>query len=64
MRDKKKGFGNVNSSNGTRVMGGLDRRILKQLINFRDEKYGIEVKPKRLVKQVLGVEGKEDSKGS
>lgn len=45
-------------------MGGLDRRILKQLINFRDEKYGIEVKPKRLVKQVLGVEGKEDSKGS
>lgn len=55
VRDQKKGFGGVNCEKGTRVIGGLDERILLQLVNFRNEKYGIEVKPKRLVKQVLSL---------
>jgi hypothetical protein len=64
VRDKKKGFSGVNCEKGTRVIGGLDERILLQLVNFRNEKYGIEVKPKRLVKQVLNLQGRDDKKGS
>lgn len=64
VRDGKKGFGGGNCEKGTRVIGGLDERILLQLVNYRNEKYGIEVKPKRLVKQVLSLQGKDGNKGS
>ena len=59
-RDKKKAANNNNKAlrnfndrNGFRIIGGLDQRVLLQLINYRNKKFNIEAKPKKLVKSVI-----------